>query len=247
MSIQQDAGSVNPGELEVHPAAGVFPLVEGAEFEALVEDIRTNGLQTPILLDAEGRVLDGRNRLRACRAAGVAPRFERWSGAGSPIDAIISLNVRRRHLNPSQRAMAAARLKELLAGDAALRKGARTDLEANLPRSQFGRSREKAAATWCVSERMVDHARRVLKSGDEALMRSVDRGKLAVSTAARRLEPPRPQQSAVEEPAGERVVLMLLMPRAELPGALRLIRRLGSRHRVQLVRMTQPGGRDAPQ
>ena len=151
MSEQVHTGSVDPDKLDVHPAADVFPLLEGAEFEALVEDIRTNGLQTPILLDAEGRVLDGRNRLRACRAAGVEPRFERWSGNGSPLEAVISLNVRRRHLNESQRALVAARLKDQLAGEAAKRRGARRDIQVNLPGSSFGQSRDQAAGMLNVS------------------------------------------------------------------------------------------------
>ena len=125
--------------MNVHPSAELFPLIEGREFEELVEDIRANGLRTPILLDAEGRVLDGRNRLRACRAAGVEPRFETWDGQGSPADVVFSLNLRRRHLNESQRAMLSAKLKETLA---------------------LGRLRVnlRAAEMLHVSPRSVDHA-----------------------------------------------------------------------------------------
>ena len=47
-------------------------------------------------------MLDGRNRLRACRAAGVEPRFETWDGQGSALELVVSLNLRRRHLNESQ-------------------------------------------------------------------------------------------------------------------------------------------------
>ena len=49
-------------------------------------------------------------RMRACRKAGVELRFERCIGEDSPIDLIVSLNVQRRHMNQSHRALMAARL-----------------------------------------------------------------------------------------------------------------------------------------
>jgi hypothetical protein len=99
-----------PEGLEVHPLTDMFPLMQGSEFETLVEDIRQHGLLLPIVVDREGRLLDGRNRLRACLAAGVRPRFETWDGTGTAEGLILSLNMRRQHLNKSQRAMIAARM-----------------------------------------------------------------------------------------------------------------------------------------
>ena len=43
------------------------------ELDELAADIKARGLLQPIVLDAEGRVLDGRNRLAACKKAGVKP------------------------------------------------------------------------------------------------------------------------------------------------------------------------------
>ena len=53
-----------------HPLADVLPLIEGAEFDQLVADIAKNGLLNPITIH-DDMVLDGRNRDRACRAAGA--------------------------------------------------------------------------------------------------------------------------------------------------------------------------------
>ena len=76
MTQEKPCGVLDPATMEAHPIANLFPLIEGAEFDELVEDIRQNGLRTPILLHADGRILDGRNRLRACLRAGVEPRFK---------------------------------------------------------------------------------------------------------------------------------------------------------------------------
>ena len=57
-------------QYEHHPLAEMFPLLKDAEFADLVEDIRKHGLREPIIL-FEQKVIDGRNRERACITAGV--------------------------------------------------------------------------------------------------------------------------------------------------------------------------------
>ena len=64
-------------ENQFHPIAAIFPLMGEDELQALADDIRDNGLRNPILR-FEGKILDGRNRLTACRLAGVEPRFEEF-------------------------------------------------------------------------------------------------------------------------------------------------------------------------
>jgi len=64
---------------DFHEYADLFPMLDGAEFDALVRDIKHNGLHEEIVL-YEGKILDGRNRYLACLEAKVEPRFEQYRG-----------------------------------------------------------------------------------------------------------------------------------------------------------------------
>src|SRR5689334_13817340 len=95
--------------LEIHPLADLFPMLPDDELAELAEDIKENGLRQPIILDHDGKVVDGRNRLKACAIAGVEPQFQRLNG--EDVRAFIaSTNVNRRHLTAGQRAISLAML-----------------------------------------------------------------------------------------------------------------------------------------
>jgi ParB-like chromosome segregation protein Spo0J len=70
------------------------------------------GLIDPIVL-FQGQVLDGWQRELACRETGTTPRYEEFAGdCDGAIRYAISANVKRQHLNESQRAMVAAKLAQ---------------------------------------------------------------------------------------------------------------------------------------
>lgn len=114
-----------------HRFADLFPLMDGEAFDELVEDVRAHGLREPIVL-FEGQVLDGRNRLRACEAAGVEPRFVDLPESTDPLAWVVSHNLHRRHLSASQRALLGAKLRPLYEEAARQRQGTRNDLRANI-------------------------------------------------------------------------------------------------------------------
>jgi hypothetical protein len=92
-------GGVQARSIAFHPLADIFPLMEGEEFDALVADIKANGLQEDIVL-YQGKILDGRNRYRACLAAGIVPcSYNADPFITDPAAYVISANVHRRHLH----------------------------------------------------------------------------------------------------------------------------------------------------
>lgn len=96
-------------KLKAHVAADLFPMLDDADLAALAEDIREHGQRQPIVL-LEGKILDGRNRYEACRLADVEPKTVEFRGSGDPVDFVISVNLKRRHLAPAQKAAVAASL-----------------------------------------------------------------------------------------------------------------------------------------
>jgi ParB-like chromosome segregation protein Spo0J len=102
--------------MQNHPYADLFPMMTEEELSVLAADIRDNGLRQPIIR-YEGQVLDGRNRVQACKKAGVAPVFLDYEGdAAGALALVESLNVERRDLSAGQRAVVAAKRLQI-AGD----------------------------------------------------------------------------------------------------------------------------------
>lgn len=87
----------------VHPAAAVFPEMSDDEIKELSKDIKAHGLLEAITIDKDKRVLDGRNRLAACKLVRVDPKFETFKGEDVAAF-IIGKNIRRRHLTKTQQA-----------------------------------------------------------------------------------------------------------------------------------------------
>lgn len=183
--------------MKPHPAADIFPLLDGTALAALVEDIKANGQIHPIVTYG-GAVLDGRNRLNACYAAGVKPKFSEYTGK-DPLGYVVGVNLHRRHLDASQRAMLGARLLPLFEADALERK-----LGGLVSKETKGRSSEKAASAVNVSRAGVSRAAKVLGSGSAATIRAVENGELAVTRAAEIAELPKSEQRAAVKEEIER-------------------------------------------
>lgn len=167
-------------DLPFHPLADIFPLIDGAEFDALRADIAAHGVREPVVL-FEGAILDGRNRYRASRAAGVDCPLTEYRGA-DPAAFVVSLNIHRRHLTESQRAMAAAKLETMKHGRPT-QKDANLHLFESAPTSEI--ARVDAARMLNVSPRTVATAKKVQEEAPREVARAVEDGRISVSLAAK--------------------------------------------------------------
>ncbi len=180
---------------KIHPLANIFPMMSEAELQVLAEDIRTNG-QREWIQEYRGQILDGRNRLKACELAGVEPEIcevgydddENFD----PVAHVISMNLHRRQLTESQRALVAARIKEQFSQQAKKRQveaGKTTGkshpkVGPNLDQPNR-RANEQAGKALGVSKGSVANASTVLAKGSKQLIEAVERGEVAISKAAK--------------------------------------------------------------
>ena len=178
--------------LEIHPIANIFPPMSEAEFSSLKDDIQQFGQREPIWL-FEGKVIDGRHRMRACVELSRQPQTRVYDGFDA-VAFVVSLNLHRRHLSESQRGMVAAKLANMPSH--------RPDNNsANLQTSQ-----SKAAELLNVSTRTVAAATKVKDEGAEELVAAVEQGRVSVSAAATIAEAPKDQQREIVA-KGEKEIL----------------------------------------
>lgn len=190
---------------EVHPAADLFPLMTGEELSGLVADISENGQREPITI-WNGKLVDGRNRAAACEQLGIEPDACELDSETDPIKWVLSHNLHRRHLTPSQKAQVAVKLKKLLepeakekqranGGDRKSQKAKKSNAE-KLPQAKRAPdSRTQAASMLGISGKLVDAAEKVEKKGTPELNQAVASGKVSVTKAAKIADAPKEKQS----------------------------------------------------
>lgn len=166
--------------LEFHELANLFPMLPAEELSALAERIAGGGYDEahPVVL-FEGKVLDGRNRLEACRLlrdqgrlAGPPP-FRVFAGE-SALQFVLQENLHRRHLSASQKAAVAVDMLPHFEAEAKrrqvahLRSGTEIPVSAKLrERENGGKSSVQAAAAVSVSPRYVEEAKAIAEEAPE--------------------------------------------------------------------------------
>jgi hypothetical protein len=193
--------SKQKAEYEIHPAATLFPMMDADSFQRLKADIKENG-QEKCITFFDGQLLDGRNRMKACEELGIEPSIEEIEDSGDgkfdPFRWVLSVNLHRRHLTESQRAMVAAKLATLKRGHVKTQRDS-DGVSIDTP------SIEDAANLLSVGRATVARAKDVLASCSDEIIDAVEQGELPVSFAAKMAaeEPDKKTQTKVYKKGGK--------------------------------------------
>lgn len=181
--------------MRAHKYADFFPSMGREEFDGLVEDIRERGLIDNIET-YQGKILDGRHRHKACKSAGVEPRFVEFQGTEEEaLGYVVSKNLHRRGLNATQRAVvgqkllpeyerfAAERASEGRKRGGEIRAGKLEGRSATKDQVPRVKARDQVAeVVGGVSGRTIQKVKRVLKD-DPKLEKDMLSGKLSADAA----------------------------------------------------------------
>ncbi len=190
-------------DVPFHEAADIFPLMMGDDFDGLVNDIRDRGQMSPIEL-LDGEIIDGRNRYRACLEVPCEPDFCDVDGLpeakDDPVAYVVSMNLHRRHLTPSQCAIASAKAEKASGTQGKAAKGRKKrkpkSVVENSPQQNGGKARDKAGEQFGISGKTHDAGVKVLDKGSAALVKAVESGEVSVSAAAKVADLPKAEQNA---------------------------------------------------
>lgn len=191
---------------EVHEYANVFPMMNDAEYTDLKADIAAHGQREECWLYGD-KLIDGRNRDKACCELGIRTRTRQWDGDESDLLAfIVSLNLKRRHLDEHQRTIVAAKIATLNKGrpkktnEASVSSEYSSSSEFNASKEAFseseknGKSQADAAEMMQVSRSAVQRATKVYKDGDPALVAAMESGNVSITAAADLAKAPKETQ-----------------------------------------------------
>jgi hypothetical protein len=152
--------------MKPHPYSLLFPPAFGGDYDHLLQSIKREKRLRYSVIVYENMILDGNQRLRACREARVEPKFTVFEGTSEQaLNMVMDLNLARRQLNASQKATVVAKATLLY------EQGERPDLRTGA--QVTGDLAEKAG----VSVRTVVDAKKVLRKGTNNEIKALETGK----------------------------------------------------------------------
>ena len=183
--------------IDIHPAATLLPSPSPEEYERLKEDIRKSGLRVPVVLTADGRILDGRSRVRACTELGMAyaTRNATIDEMLDPPAFVLSMNAARRHMTGDQiiavylqanaAKVEAEKQEAKVAQQAGLKKGTTRPVSTTV--KPTGKTAEKIAKAVGKSKSAVERVQRVQKVAPEKLA-DVAAGKVSAAKVLKKVQ-----------------------------------------------------------
>lgn len=155
----------------IHRDMVLVPEMDKNTFESLMESMRLLG-QLVAIKTHRGEVVDGRARLRACQRLKIEPIIEKIDPNLDPLDVIEHINYRRRHEEDKDIAITMARISD---------------------RRRVTKQQLRNAG---ISQRTLDHAKKVLRDGIPELIDAVENKEVAVSFGSEITDLPTKQHQA---------------------------------------------------
>lgn len=174
--------------MKFHEYANIYRMLPNVDLAKMAENIKERGQLLPIT-SYEGKILDGRNRYRACELAGVEPRIEEYTG-DDPLGLIASLNDHRRHDTENERALVGARMANLKKGGA----GGSTVSDSSMETSQPAITIERAAELSGSTPASIKRAKPIVQSGIQELQDMVDGGEVSIRAGSEVAKLPKEEQ-----------------------------------------------------
>ena len=177
---------------ERHPLSAAFPDMDPEEFQDLLSSIKIHGQREPITL-FENKILDGWHRYQACQKLEISPATYEFDGE-DPVSYVIDLNLNRRHLSPSQKALAVVSCNSW--------RGVGKPVIP--PRGGINCRQDDISATDMakragVGTRTIERAKQVVNTGDQETLDKVRKGAISLSQALKAIDnadpsnaPPKP-------------------------------------------------------
>jgi len=191
--------------LEIHPAADLFPMQTATGFESLCENIKTQGQRDPIII-CRGKIIDGRNRYKACLALNIEIKAVEEDIPDEQImGRVYALNILRKQLSSGQRAVIALSEREQLQAEAS---------ERMLSGKPCGKNSTGSKTDEILARKYMTNAKYIAMAAEIAsnpeLLKKVFDGDMDIRAAYHKLKP-RPKKKEIPQSTLPRYVLEKLV------------------------------------